>query len=951
MTAFNTSQRPEFAILLLSMLLILQNPTDTTGGSAFYEAVRSLYWHISADVEESIELIQAGLLIACYEYASGLVKASCKTVGSCAHMASWMSFHAAGSELTADMSDTSQDEVAEKHNIWWALVGADQLLRSTKCYADALDKHFAIHRSTIPTDLPLEAEDLDSSISTTIRGRSFNQFGLQARAALLFDQAAELCERQTAGIYGLEEYKTRVDAELRSFMALVIEKNGGRACGYCEATSLTLAALFLIHGPCMARPVHFTGLRDASNAASSLAMQTIIQIAVDIGYHFNTVSNTLNMTKVPPTCPQVLYLAAVQLLHSSDTDRAESTERVEVLREALWNYSRRWQVAAHYLEEVDQAVLKQWSKPPSTPYMFQPLENDSSLPGVAVGFDHETQPAAHLAAVWIMAPPGQELHKRVKTGCVTCRKRHIKCDEKKPTCRHCEIGYRDCQYDFAIQSSTGPSLADGRFQFSSEHVWLDTPSQVTFVHSVDVEGDASSDPFSASTPGQDISTDGTVEPSDSPFRPPVRDVPTPSVAVSEVVRDDATDIATPHAVDLTSPNSIISTESTDPVKSLVRMRMSESTLYTHGPIQPISDPLIARLLRNFINNLACWLDLNDPQRQFETFVPYLALSYPILLHAILAFSACHLHRLDGSCDDICAVHYHDLCIQGLIPALADPSTTLDNVLPISTVILRMYEMMSYETDHQRHLRGCSSLFTHNRRNIGYRALKRTAFWTYFREEIMVALATRKPTTIRPSSWKVDITWAGDTDYVKTEKMTMLTAEVIDHCFGEDAENNPEYAKRWDELQHETDTWKETLPETFRPLYMFEERKPFPEIMYSCTWHIVAMQFYHLVKVLLALHNPHRPKGMGFLHFWRIVEAEIRRHTLQLCGLTQSLDNRYPGALVNALQPLVICGQSLKTLEEQDELVHMLEQIEKSTTLATAQCIESLREAWSTQSYT
>lgn len=106
----------------------------------------------------------------------------------------------------------------------------------------------------------------------------------------------------------------------------------------------------MIHGSCMARPVHFTGLRDEANmmssdAASSLAMQTIIQIAVDIGYHFNSVSNTLNMTKVPPTCPQVLYLAAVQLLHSSDTDRTESAERVEVLREALWNYSRRWQVA------------------------------------------------------------------------------------------------------------------------------------------------------------------------------------------------------------------------------------------------------------------------------------------------------------------------------------------------------------------------------------------------------------------------------------------------------------------------------------------------------------------------------------------------------------------------------------------------------------------------------
>jgi hypothetical protein len=33
-----------------------------------------------------------------------------------------------------------------------------------------------------------------------------------------------------------------------------------------------------------------------------------------------------------------------------------------------------------------------------------------------------------------------------------------------------------------------------------------------------------------------------------------------------------------------------------------------------------------------------------------------------------------------------------------------------------------------------------------------------------------------------------------------------------------------------------------------------------------------MQFYHLNKVLLALHNPHRASGIHFLHFARAVEV-------------------------------------------------------------------------------
>ncbi|KAL7807438.1 fungal-specific transcription factor domain-containing protein [Trichoderma gracile] len=547
--------------------------------------------------------------------------------------------------------------------------------------------------------------------------------------------------------------------------------------------------------------------------------------------------------------------------------------------------------------------------------------------------------------------PAQEVHRRVRTGCTTCRKRHMKCDERKPQCRHCEVGGRDCEYE-SVDNSSHREDGSRLFQFSADHVWLDTPSEIIFVHSVDVYNGG--DEHLTTVPSPPHATNSGIahtpltqlsaEPHNMPHADSGRDDAVP-ISGSELPLDVA-NLASPH-----SATSVSSMESIDPIRSLILRRTSGSAIYTQGPTKPLRDPLIARLLRHYINHLACWLDVNDPQRQFETFVPHLAMSCPILLHAVLAFSACHLNRVDGSCGELCAVHYHDLSVQGLIPALADPSTTLDNVLPISTVILRMYEMMSNETDHQRHLRGCSSLFTHNRRNIGYRALKRTAFWTYFREEIMVALATGKPTTTRPRNWKVDITWGGDTDHVKTEKMTMLTAEVIDFCFSRyPASTDANNASSWDELQNEADSWKASLPESFNPIYVIDDGSAFPEILYHCTWHVVAMQFYHLVKVLLALHNPHRPNGIGFLQFARTIEGEIMQHTIQLCGMTKALGDRYAGALVNAVQPLVICGQSLKEPEQQAELTRILQRIERVTTLSTTQGVRSLQEAWSAQEH-
>lgn len=36
------------------------------------------------------------------------------------------------------------------------------------------------------------------------------------------------------------------------------------------------------------------------------------------------------------------------------------------------------------------------------------------------------------------------------------------------------------------------------------------------------------------------------------------------------------------------------------------------------------------------------------------------------------------------------------------------------------------------------------------------------------------------------------------------------------------------------------------------------------------------------------------------------KGEILKHTIQLCGMTKALGDKYPGALVNAVQPLVVC---------------------------------------------
>ncbi|EZG09546.1 hypothetical protein H106_01430 [Trichophyton rubrum CBS 735.88] len=52
----------------------------------------------------------------------------------------------------------------------------------------------------------------------------------------------------------------------------------------------------------------------------------------------------------------------------------------------------------------------------------------------------------------------RDVKRRTKTGCLTCRKRRIKCDERHPVCRNCEKSKRDCLgYDPVFRSQPGPS--------------------------------------------------------------------------------------------------------------------------------------------------------------------------------------------------------------------------------------------------------------------------------------------------------------------------------------------------------------------------------------------------------------------------------------------------------------------------------------------------------------
>jgi hypothetical protein len=80
--------------------------------------------------------------------------------------------------------------------------------------------------------------------------------------------------------------------------------------------------------------------------ASSLAMKTAARIVVDVAHSFNSSLKKINMIALPPTYCYIIYRATKELISvCGSMDRVQWSRDLEILREACWNYSRRWQIA------------------------------------------------------------------------------------------------------------------------------------------------------------------------------------------------------------------------------------------------------------------------------------------------------------------------------------------------------------------------------------------------------------------------------------------------------------------------------------------------------------------------------------------------------------------------------------------------------------------------------
>ncbi|RFU30443.1 hypothetical protein B7463_g5911, partial [Scytalidium lignicola] len=352
----------------------------------------------------------------------------------------------------------------------------------------------------------------------------------------------------------------------------------------------------------------------------------------------------------------------------------------------------------------------------------------------------------------------------------------------------------------------------------------------------------------------------------------------------------------------------------------------------------------AVLMRNFIEKMALWADISDMQRHFETEVPRRALYQPVLRFAIFAFSSRHINRSTND-DSTESLQYHNKCLQLLIPKLSELNEEINEDILAAIAILRQYEEMD-DYDSRCHLIGTTKLLNSISTFGSSGGLGEAAAWLCLRQDIYVSLVSQQPLRMHLENFHNSKTFRNNDDVSWANKMVFLLAKILSYAFSIDQEYNTTHLH---EVSYEVDEWSRLKPPTFNPIRFLpqnkQDKRAFPEIWLLSPFHVIALQYYHIAKVVLAV-SVQQPKVSGYenLRHGRRIEKIVHDNLLIILGLALS-NSAAENTLFTARHALSVWGGVFRDTLEREATLSFLITMENRTGWKAGELINTLKKQW------
>ncbi|CAJ2499921.1 Uu.00g027740.m01.CDS01 [Anthostomella pinea] len=556
---------------------------------------------------------------------------------------------------------------------------------------------------------------------------------------------------------------------------------------------------------------------------------------------------------------------------------------------------------------------------------------------------------------------------RTKTGCLTCRKRHKKCDERLPVCGPCSISSRDCVYAEGSQSVTiphgkppGAVSAVSKDSDDSSRISRETPGQMTLspqslVAPLPEEG--------PKQPGPQFPT-ATGEPYQYGYSPETvtSDVLTADLATTRWLDLLATDAAQADGGFSLAPSPV--PEDTVFNEPYGRLPDTERPLDSSGA--PVSDAVLterhawqsahdlplephqAVLFRTFAERASRWLDLFDPYKNFSTYATRLALRNIGLMRAILALAARHNAMIQANtgqagADHSEAIQYYYETLHYVQTALKFNSYAHSEELLATTLVISTYEMLdASDSNWQRHLKGVFWIQRSQNVNGGSGGLRQSVWWAWLRQDLWAAFRERR----RCFSF-----WRPVKDYPElnqdelADRAVYLLSQTVNYCAEPHASSTDRQmverrAYEGEVLMTMLERWKTFLGPKFRPL----PTAPSDSSVFEPLWihppqFAVAIQVYNFARILIVLHRPAIAGFDGFMKTQRMLSDAVAT----ICGIAMELKDE--GCQILSAQCLFGAGLCAQEEVKRKTILYLVDACEARTGWPMATMRSDLRAEW------
>ncbi|KAL6414339.1 hypothetical protein AUP68_00857 [Ilyonectria robusta] len=264
---------------------------------------------------------------------------------------------------------------------------------------------------------------------------------------------------------------------------------------------------------------------------------------------------------------------------------------------------------------------------------------------------------------------------------------------------------------------------------------------------------------------------------------------------------------------------------------------------------PLNERGKADLFRYYVRNIGPAFDSYDPNKYFTERIPSQATLSSPLLELILAVSAWHSNATRGEPQRSANL---DVNLEQLALAGMDDDT-LDVALLLHHFILNMDGTASDSAVAQ---------FTTSKPQVSplsSRPLETShddVLWARLRQELFLAVLNQISPTMDVARSRLDRLTESRDDRARANKMLVELLATVQYCFGDDKNTST-----YDRLLESSSTWMMTNPSSFTPVMIRRRqgREVFPEIWLLNDCVAAGLQYFHLARILLVVHDPRVPR--------------------------------------------------------------------------------------------